>query len=213
MNIDGLIFDLDGTLWDASESCIMAWNSALEKMHIKDFRVTPELASNFSGKLLYTIFAEYLSFLPQEKWSEMAAVYEHEETIYMKKYGGDLYTNTRAALERLSKEYKLFIVSNCMNGYIENFFRLHGLADFFNDYSCSGVTGKPKAENIFSLRQKNGLKNPVYIGDTPGDQQASAENNIPFIYARYGFGKISNAEFIIDDLMELKDVLKNISPS
>jgi phosphoglycolate phosphatase len=29
---DSIIFDLDGTLWDAAEACAKAWNEALKQM-------------------------------------------------------------------------------------------------------------------------------------------------------------------------------------
>jgi len=161
--------------------------------------------------LLSTIFTEYLSFIPDNKLQTLATVYEEEEAIFMKKYGGDLYPNTRSALESLSEQYKLFIVSNCMKGYIENFFHLHDLGHLFTDYSCSGITGRSKKENINQLILRNGLKNPVYIGDTPGDYEAARQNEIPFIYAQYGFGKVTNAEFVIDDLSELEIMLTKIS--
>jgi beta-phosphoglucomutase-like phosphatase (HAD superfamily) len=31
MNIDSIIFDLDGTLWDATIACSMAWNKSFEQ--------------------------------------------------------------------------------------------------------------------------------------------------------------------------------------
>jgi phosphoglycolate phosphatase len=65
LKADGLIFDLDGTLWDASGSCVMAWNKTLENKGIKDFVITQQHAHSFAGKLLDDIFASILPFCPK----------------------------------------------------------------------------------------------------------------------------------------------------
>lgn len=31
--MNGIIFDLDGTLWDSTETIIKAWNNVFEKEH------------------------------------------------------------------------------------------------------------------------------------------------------------------------------------
>lgn len=213
MNIDGLIFDLDGTLWDASESCVMAWNSSLKKIQVRDFEVTPELVSNFSGKMLDSIFAEHFTFLPENKLQELAITYEHEEAIFMKERGGKLYPTVKSALQKLASDYKLFIVSNCMKGYIENFLEMHRLEILFTGHTCSGDTGKSKSENISMLISTYELKNPVYVGDTAGDEIASRKNGIPFIYASYGFGKLNGTKFHINELAELKELLVEMATS
>ena len=210
MNIDGLIFDLDGTLWDASTSCAMAWNSALKKTNIENIEVTEEMVSGFSGKLLETIFAENFQFVSPEKLNELAIVYEKEEAVFMKMLGGDLYPGIKEEVPHLAKTFGLFIVSNCMKGYIENFLHFHRLESYFTDYTCSGITGRPKVENIATLIARNKLLNPVYIGDTKGDFDAAVQNKIPFIYARYGFGHVDDASLFIDDMSELEQVIARI---
>jgi phosphoglycolate phosphatase len=114
-------------------------------------------------------------------------------------------------LQRLAKEYRLYIVSNCLAGYIENFLQMYRLDALFTDHECSGFTGKPKGENIAMIIMRNELKSPLYIGDTPGDFAASAENRMPFIHAGYGFGKVPGAEWKVSGLGELGEVLRQIN--
>jgi phosphoglycolate phosphatase len=207
LKADGLIFDLDGTLWDASASCVMAWNKALENKGVRDFVITQQLAHSFAGKLLDDIFSRYFTFLPPEQYNDMAAAYAKEEKFHMKNFGGELYPGVKEQLKLLSEKYPLFIVSNCLTGYIENFLDQHRLGNLFADYECIGVTGKPKAENIEMIISRNELSNAVYIGDTMGDFEAARKNRLPFIYAEYGFGEVNDAQYVINNFTELEEVL------
>jgi phosphoglycolate phosphatase len=207
LKVDGLIFDLDGTLWDASESCVRAWNQALQNKGVTDFVITQQHAHAFAGKLLDDIFSQYFTFLPKEEYQNMANAYAEQEKFHMKEYGGKLYPDVRELLTQLSEIYPLFIVSNCLSGYIENFLQQHQLEHLFADFECSGNTGRPKAENIGMIISRNQLKNAVYVGDTMGDFEAAKKNGIPFIYAEYGFGKVDEAEYAINHIKELKGIL------
>lgn len=109
-------------------------------------------------------------------------------------------------LESLSQKYKLFIVSNCQEGYIEAFYNYHQLETYFIDYENPGRTGLSKGENIKLIIERNQLKSPVYIGDTLGDQQAAKAAGIPFVYANYGFGEVEEYDYIIHSLRELQTI-------
>jgi phosphoglycolate phosphatase len=204
LKTDGIIFDLDGTLWDASASCVMAWNSTLKKKGVPDFVITEQLAHTFAGRLLDDIFAQHFPFLAREEYEDMATAYGEEEKFHMKTYGGKLYPGVKELLQKLAKEYPLFIVSNCLTGYIENFLEQHHLESLFKDYECSGNTGKPKGANIAMIISRNHLRHPVYIGDTVGDFEAAKQNHIPFIYAEYGFGEVTGHEYAINIFEGLK---------
>lgn len=209
MKVDGLIFDLDGTLWDASESCVMAWNSALQNKGVTDFVITQQLAHAFAGKLLDDIFAQYFLFLPKEEYQNMADAYAEQEKFHMREYGGKLYPDVRELLAELAEKHPLFIVSNCLSGYIENFLQQHQLEHLFIDYECSGNTGRPKAENIRMIIDRNQLKTPVYVGDTIGDFEAAKKNDISFIYAEYGFGKVEGHDYAANSFADILDIINN----
>lgn len=210
MKVDGLIFDLDGTLWDASESCVSAWNQALQHKGITNFVITQQHAHAFAGKLLDDIFAQYFTFLPKEEYQSMANAYAEQEKFHMAEYGGTLYPDVRELLTQLSKIYPLFIVSNCLSGYIENFLQQHQLENLFTDFESSGNTGRPKAENIGMIISRNQLKNAVYLGDTMGDFEAAKANEIPFIYAQYGFGKVKGHQHTANSFVEIPVLLERI---
>ena len=84
--------------------------------------------------------------------------------------------------------YHLYIVSNCQDGYIEDFISWSGCQDLIEDIEDYGRTGKGKADNIRLLMERNALDCAVYVGDTQGDLDSASAAGIPFIFASYGFG-------------------------
>lgn len=56
----------------------------------------------------------------------------------------------------------------------------------------SGRTQLTKGENISLVIKRNGIDSAFYVGDTIGDQIASKDANVPFVFAEYGFGNTEN---------------------
>ena len=205
--LEAVVFDLDGTLWDSSEQVIKAWNSVLDThMNIKQ-RLTPELLKGYMGK---TIDVIAVLFFPElEKRKRMAIVMEciSRENGYLAVNGGKLYEKLEETLKRLKSQYRLFIVSNCQEGYIEAFLKYHRLEEYFKDYESYGRTKKHKGENIRLLLDRNNIKTAVYVGDTQGDLDAADYAETKFIFAAYGFGTVNRATLTLNRFSELPDLL------
>lgn len=207
MKFDGIIFDLDGTLWDSTAEVAKTWTSIISKYNLKRKEVTVEDLKPCMGKLLDEIAGILLPELDakmQMKVIKECCEYENE---YLGDYGATLYDKLEDTLKELSKNHKLFIVSNCQDGYIECFFKSHKLDKYFIDYECPGRTGLPKGENIKLIVERNNLKNPVYVGDTQGDANAAKFANVPFIFAKYGFGNVDEFFNSIESFDELLKII------
>ncbi len=204
---DSIIFDLDGTLWDASPACVLAWHKALKEFELETDLINEDMVRSVSGLRIEKILDQYFGFVPKEKLPALLDIYKVHEIELVGTLGGKLFPGVKDALSVLRKKYKLFIVSNCLVGYIENFIAFHGLENTFIDFESSGRTGMSKAENIRSIIERNRLKNPVYVGDTIWDKDAAEENDLRFIYAAYGFGKVENAGWQIESVGELEGLL------
>jgi phosphoglycolate phosphatase len=205
MNIDSIIFDLDGTMWNSTESVVKAWNKVIhDHKEIKD-PVTYEIISSVMGMQIQQIGNELFPYLEEAQQKEIMDICCEEERKLLLTEGGILYPNLENVLQTLSQSYPLFIVSNCQVGYIEAFLEYHNLEKYFKDIECAGNTGLAKGENIKKVMKKHNLKSPVYVGDTQGDCNAAKLANIPFIYAIYGFGKVDSYDYSIE---EISDILK-----
>lgn len=205
--VDSILFDLDGTLWDASKTSAKALNEALRQFGYGSNIFDDKTIRPFSGLRIEILFKKYFDFIPEQDQEGFIELYQTNEKDLMKVIGGELFPHVKEVLAALSREYKLFIVSNCATGYIENFIGFHKLQNLFADFEPSGNTGLPKSENIKLITGRNHLKNSIYVGDTLWDYEAARKANIPFIYAAYGFGQVNDADRKINDIIELEQLL------
>ena len=129
----------------------------------------------------------------------------------IKEYGGNIYPNLEKVLKQLIVKYKLFIVSNTGHKeYIEAFLTTSGLAKYFIDYIAASELNISKAEGINKIIQNYNIENAVYVGDTKKDQESAQIAKIPFIYAKYGFGKNLETEYYINSIDELPQIITQI---
>ncbi len=202
-HIDGIIFDVDGTLWDSTEVVAVAYNRTIEQYTDSRTRVTADDLKKLFGKPMDEIFAAILPEVPAEDRVLIGEKCFEQEHLELEKTPGTPYPHLEETLQALSQKVPLFIVSNCQAGYIELFLRKTGLGSYFRDHLCFGQTGTSKGQTILRLMQKNGLHAPVYVGDTQGDADACTEAGIPFVFAEYGFGEAAHPDWRIQSLAEL----------
>lgn len=200
----GILFDLDGTLWDSSEEVAVSWEEALAKRPDVTKEITTEMVQGVMGKSMYEIadilFGEY-DIATRRKLLEYCC---EEENKYIRRHGGQLQKGLEETLQKLKElGYHLYIVSNCQVGYIEAFLEYHKLEAYFEDYESFGKTGREKGYNIRLVKERNHLEQAVYVGDTQGDYLAAKEAGVPFIHAKTGYGTIEAQVPYITELPEL----------
>lgn len=206
----GIIFDMDGTLWDSSTEVAFSWSKAIESSDITDRVLTKEDFMRVMGKPMDELIAALFPELERSQQMELLDHCGKVENEYLKEHGAVLYPQVEQVLARLQKEYVLAIVSNCQCGYIEAFLEHYGFGKYISDIQCFGMNEAPKGENIRLVVERNQMDQAVYVGDIQGDYEASRMAGVEFIHAAYGFGEISEKVPRIEAFEELPDIAAHV---
>lgn len=187
-----VLFDLDGTLWDASGEILPAWNELLA-----DY-------SHLRGPVSQAELGSYMGMTPPVMASHMFPMLEPDEALRMlylcfdaeekaiRARGAILYEGVEALLKALHEDCFVSVVSNSQDGYVQAFLDYYDLWKYVDDIEMAGRTGKPKWDNITLVLDRAGIapEDALYVGDTQGDLDAADNAGVRFLFADYGFGKV-----------------------
>lgn len=199
----GIIFDMDGTLWDSASEVAKSWTQVVAERYTPDRVITEEDLQRVMGKTMDQLAAALFPELPEKRRMTLLRECCDRENEYLRKHGGKLYPDLEETLKKLQQKYPLYVVSNCQSGYIEAFLEYYHLEAYFEDIECYGNNGLKKGENIRRVMERNHLTDAVYVGDIQGDYEASMEAGAKFIHAAYGFGRMEQKVPKINELSRL----------
>lgn len=204
----GIIFDMDGTLWDSAKQVADAWSTI----------TVPRLGRKVTQEDMYRTMGMPMDELakaifPDHELSELLPIMEVSgkvENDYLRKHGARIYPDVMETIELMAKTYPLYIVSNCQSGYIEAFLEYYHLEGYFKDFVCFGDNEKYKGDNIALIIERNRLDRGIYVGDIQADYDAATAGGAEFIHAAYGFGSIREQVPRINAFKELPDLLDKL---
>ena len=206
----GIIFDMDGTLWDSSENVAVSWTEKVRELGYDFPDITQQDVMGVMGLTMDRIADKLFGSLPLEERRELLDRCCDNEEQYLLRHGGVLYPDLEKTLIRLKKKYHLYIVSNCQSGYIETFLEHYGFGEYFDDIECYGNNLKGKGDNIALIVSRNGLDKAWYVGDIQGDYDSTMEAGIDFIHAAYGFGTIDHPVPELERFSDLPGLMKEL---
>ena len=193
-----LIFDLDGTLFQAKPVVLRADLRLLREMNIPapDENTLLKNAGKGLDALLYSILSDGADIASvRTRYLELVC----EEILDI----GELFPGVHETITQLHSDgHRLVICSNSPEEYIKTVLEHTGIAGLFTSYR-SAESYPSKAELIRKLVRE--LITPgdsaIVIGDTHGDIEAAHENGIPAIAVTYGYGNksmLAAAEYFAD---------------
>jgi phosphoglycolate phosphatase len=211
MKIEAILFDLDGTLWNANESCTRAWNTLLERLNYSE-RLTVKAMDAVTGKPMDGCIDVLLPEIKKhhQDFKSLLIAAERED---LEKTGAVIYPDVLSGITELSVYYKIFIVSNCEEWYLNKFIDFSGLEKVLTDWNCYGSSKKEKHVMINDLKKNYNLESVIYIGDTMYDKEAARLSGSAFIQVTYGFGAPIENESRFDSFKELYTHLLNLASS
>ena len=209
MKPDSLIFDMDGTLWDAVDTYAHCWTEVLKGNGI-DTVLTRNDIQKYMGMEAKKIYSEIFPELPPEMIEKLYLdiIVKTDEVLPL--MGGILYPNVQECIKELATKYKLFMLSNCQKGSIRDFMNFTDTKEYFCDYIEYGSNFQPKHINMKALIDKYNLKAPVYVGDTDSDRKQADLAYVPFAFVSWGFGQTNFYANKFDSMKELTEYYMNL---
>ena len=184
-----IIFDLDGTLVDSSESVLESLERSLLFFNLKPLR---PLNSDIIGPPLCEILKEISGVSDQFVLNLLAEKFkENYDNLGFKK------TSVFSGIDEMLNELKdnnlqLYIATNKRSIPTKKIINFLGWGSFFDGiYSLDSFLPLAKSKNdiLAKIISTHGLskKNVIYIGDLEDDRIAAQANNIGFYFVEWGY--------------------------
>lgn len=212
MKLQGLIFDVDGTLVDSNEGHARAWIEAFEHFD-KHFEYGDVFAHIGKGGDL--LVPDLLNAKEMQRFGEKVQKYRRD--LYKKKYIEEVkpFPRVREIFESLrSRGVRLALASSSNLDEVEYYTRLLAVGDLLQGSTSKNDAefSKPSPEIFRAALERVGTDDAftMTVGDTPYDVLASHRCALPIIAVLSGgFGPdaLSKAEFLFDGV---EDIVRKI---
>ncbi len=204
-NYKGIIFDMDGVIFNISEAIKKAVDDSVEKyqMNVNQDEVMEEIAhlieeiQNYpvpkillnSYDLLKVNFLEGIGFFKKLR----IAIFMFNQFNKYKDTESSIYEGIDQLISKLAKHKKLAILTNNKSQYAEEVLEKFNLSNYFstivgfNDVS----EVKPNPEGILKILDKWNLKptEAIFIGDMTTDIEAGKAANVKMICVASGLAQ------------------------
>lgn len=207
MNKKALFFDLDGTLWDVSYITLESAKIVSNKYNL-ECPTYESIVGGMGQTISYCAKLYYPNIDVKrgvELLNEIAVIVVNK----IKNKEAKIYPYIEETLLRLENKYDLFIISNTASKDYASAIKNYMNVNFKETLACGSIN-LDKSEGIKYIMNKYSIKDAIYIGDTRLDKTSAKQANIPFIYCKYGFGKMGSSEYEINNFSELENVIEKI---
>jgi phosphoglycolate phosphatase len=215
-NVDTIIFDVDGTLFNGQSLSLPIFKNCLTKL-IKEFNYDlpfpsdKEILSQF-GKQTYEIYPDLLVNATPDMIKTFGECVESAEISLLKTDGGVLFDNVPTVLKNLKdRGYKLAICTNARKDYFHAIVERFQFTKYFQLMLAAGLfIDKDKNWMVQEIIKKLNSKNFAVVGDRHHDIDAAKANNGFSVGCSYGFGfeEVKKADFIINEFQEVLNIFK-----
>jgi HAD superfamily hydrolase (TIGR01549 family) len=209
-SIQGVLFDWDGTLIDSYHADSSAYLAMFREMGIP--WGIEELARHYSPNWYHVYRA---AGLPRKRWPDADAAWRKHYASHQPQ----LLAGTRLLLARLSRSYRLGLVSSGDRDRVLRQLREFRLYRLFTARVCSGDTArkKPHPEPLqLALRQMHlNARACVYVGDSPEDLQMARRAGVRAIAVLGPFPtekrlRASRPDVLLKSIEELPQALRRM---
>jgi len=189
MQINTILFDLDGTLTDPGEGVVRCLRHALETL---GFPVpSGEAMASYIGPPLRENFAALCGSNDREVIEQGVALYR-ERYGRVGAYENQVYNGVEAMLEELGSSYTLYVATSKTQPFAELVLEHFGLTRHFRQIHGGTFDARldDKARLVAELVATHALDpaTTVMVGDRRYDIEAARANGLRSIGVTYGYG-------------------------
>lgn len=213
-----LIFDMDGTLFQTDRILELSLDDTFNYLRTQ---------GKWEGKTPIEKYREIMGVPLPKVWEtllpdhsidvrEQTDVYFLESLIEnINNSKGALYPNVKEVFSYLTKNnWSIFIASNGLKEYLNAIVRYYHLDNWVTEtFSIQQIKSLNKSELVQDIVKKYGITNAAVVGDRLSDIKAAKDNGLVAIGCNFDFAQedeLAKADFVIDDLIELKEVLAKL---
>ena len=210
IDLDLIIFDLDGTLIDSKADIANAVNYMLSQLDIK--LLENEIIHSYVGKGVARLIKCSITDNNLDKFDKAIRLFRDYYLEHLMD-NTTVYPNVNSILKYFGGKKKA-IVTNKDERYTSPIINDLGLLPYFDKIICGDTTSskKPNPEPLNAVINQLGVERDktLIVGDGSADIEAGRRANIHTCGLTGGFGSReelveSEAHIIIDDIAELKD--------
>lgn len=141
MKAEAIIFDLDGTMWDAVGGILLTWNQVVSNHpECRKEPISPEELSGCLGLPMTEIGARLFPDVPQEKQQMLLDECCALENQYLSEHGGILYPKLEKTLLALKRTISFLWSATAKRGMLRALSKRTGLKSVLTISSAGGIT-------------------------------------------------------------------------
>lgn len=211
-NVKSIIFDFDGTLHNTIKIYYPAFSSGVEFLRehgfARDFELSEKNVAKFLGEKPNFAYELIARGADENLKKEVMALVGKNMDENIKKGIGELYDGTIKVLEELSKNYDLYILSNCRESYLGTALDVYGIKNYFKKYFAAETYDYIPKDEIIKMERQNIKEEIIFVGDRHHDMEAARINNLKSIFCSYGFGSDKEGKDANYKISSIGEILK-----
>lgn len=213
-----IIFDMDGTLFQTDR---------ILELSLEDTFNYLRALNKWDGETPIDKYREIMGVPLPKVWETLLPnhsieVREQTDVYFLGKLieninngKGALYPNVIEVFSYLKKSnWSIFVASNGLKEYLKAIVSYYHLDNWVTEtFSIQQIKSMNKSDLVQDIVKIYDISNAAVVGDRLSDIKAAKENGLVAIGCNFDFAQqneLAKADFVIDDLIELKEVLPKI---
>ncbi|WP_274648759.1 HAD family hydrolase [Paenibacillus humicola] len=214
--VQSFIFDMDGTLFQTNKILEISLEDAFNQLRSRNEwdKETPiDKYREIMGVPLPKVWEALLPDHSLEVRERTDAYFLKRLVEHIKSGNGALYPNVKEIFRYLTENNcSIYIASNGLTEYLRAIVNYYHLDHWVTEtFSIQQIESFNKSDLVKKILEKYGITYGAVVGDRLSDINAAKDNGLIAIGCKFDFAQeneLSQADIIIDDLIELKSIVK-----